>query len=1004
MGGELERDELRAFQPKPVGIIEGKTTTSGFKVKVLSDDVGRNSFLEVFHEGAYYVCGIKELYRTEEGIYAECFVVGQGPKLPFTPASPVYLAREEHVRKALRLSDDPSTGIYVGKLKGLDCKVWLPIKRLGRIFIVGKPGSGKSYTAGVIIEELLKKGIPLLVIDVHGEYSSLKVMGDVTSEEFDVYPKSYTENVVEFGDLKVNPGADVPLEALESASPEDLVVPGQCTVINLRGLLKEEQVSLMASLLERVFQAVVEGRLKPFYCVLDEAHRFAGRERTKSTDVVRRFAQEGRKFGAGLIVITQRPQLLDTTVRGLVGTWIIHRLSDPNDMRITLESGGLESEWENVIAWLESGEAVITGEAVEKIPIIVRIRPRETKHGGEGFNPLDYIAKPSRSAAVETLEKLSKAVVRDTDKLQRQPISAPGLPQVFLPIVIDESEVLARMRERLSDLDLKSVELNYMPVLFCEVEARVERESPPVKFSESLQRLIPIGVEVGEINWDSTQAYGLELKDLELAELLPSPPQPGYYQRTCFNIADQKAVKKVKEELLAYAATKLVKTIYYSKKLGKFSLTNDRQAFVAECLKELAEVEQSEERDLEEKYQRSMAEIDKAVEAYNERLRRLGEQYNALRYECEQLNEMLKEAKKQKKPILKLSKQLELRKSKLESIRDEMLKINAQIKALNDKKKALESERKERLRELRLKMSSLREFDVKATVIQPELDELTVTSFQIIWVPVYRAKIATGKRLSKEIGIWWNALNGKGFYGSCVECGMELKDASSFALCEVCLNPLGPEHASQCAICGARVCLKDSWTCGSCSRTLCSREPPLRCELCEAMLCQECAKRCVACGDEEALCPSHVKACPRCGALLCEEHLKSHLVRCGSCSKIACEASAERCSICGEPLCTICSIPCARCGLIVCKEHSWVCKTCNKAFCLDEERRRCTVCGSDLCTSCSYVCEVCGGVACKDHTNRCSSCGRLVCKNCVATSKGLIRRRLLCVNCAAKVS
>lgn len=1002
MGGKLEKDELEAFQSKSVGIIEGKTTTNGFKVKVLSDEVGRNSFLEVFHEGTYYVCGIRELYRTEEGIYAECFVIGQGPKLPFTPASPVYLAREEHVRKALKLSDDPSTGIYVGKLKGLDCKVWLPIKSLGRIFIVGKPGSGKSYTAGVIIEELLKKSIPLLIIDVHGEYSSLKVMGDVTSEEFNVYPKSYAESVVEFGDPKINPGADVSLEVLESVNPEDLIVPGQCTIINLRGLLKEEQASLVASLLEKVFQAVAEGSLRPFYCVLDEAHRFAGRERTKSTDVVRRFAQEGRKFGAGLIVITQRPQLLDTTVRGLVGTWIIHRLSDPNDMRIALESGGLGSEWENIIAWLESGEAVITGEAVEKIPIIVRIRPRETKHGGEGFNPLDYIAKPSESTATKTLEKLSKAVVRDADKLQRQPISAPGLPQVFLPIAIDESEASTRIRERLANLDLKSIELSYMPALFCEVEARVERESPPVKFSESLQRLIPIDVGIGEMNWDSTQAYGLELKDLESAELSPSPPQPGYYQKTCFNIADPKSVKKVKEELLAYAATKLVKTMYYSKKLGKFSLTNDRQAFVAECLKELAEVEQCEEREIEERYRKSMAEVDKAVEAYNERLRKLSEQYNALRYECEQLNEMLKEAKKQKKPILKLSKQLELRKSKLENIRDEMLKINAQIKALHEKKKALESERKEKLRELRLKMGSLRDFDVKAAVIQPELDELSVTNFQLVWVPVYKAKISTNKETSKEIGIWWNALNGKGFFGSCMECGTELKDISNLELCEVCLSPLCSNHVSRCAVCGARVCPKDSWVCESCSKTLCSREPPSRCRLCEAMLCRDCAKKCVACGDEAALCPSHVKTCPVCGATLCEEHLKDHLIKCSICSRTICETSAERCSICSEPVCTACAHACAVCGRAICKSHSWVCKSCGRTLCVDEERKKCAVCGSDLCTSCAHVCEVCKGIVCKNHVYRCSSCGRLVCKNCVGESKGLIRRKLLCVDCVAK--
>jgi len=940
LGDKLEKSESNISYAKPVGIIEGKTTTSSFRIKILSDEVGKNSFLEIAHEGTYYVCGIKELYRTDDGVYAECFVIGQGPKLPFIPGSSVYLAKEEHIRRALKLSDDPSTGIYIGKLKALDCKIWLPIKKLGRIFIVGKPGSGKSYTAGVFIEELLKKGIPLLIIDIHGEYSSLKVMGDVTSEEFGVYPKSYAENVVEFGDPKVSPGIDLPLNALEVAKPEDLIVPGQCTIINLRGLLREEQISLVSSILEKVFQAVVEGRLRPFYCVLDEAHRFAGRERTKATDIIRRFAQEGRKFGAGLIVITQRPQLLDTTVRGLVGTWVIHRLSDPNDMRITLESGGLENEWENVIAWLESGEAVITGESVEKIPIVVRIRPRETKHGGEGFNPLDYAVKPSDASVARLLEKLSKAATCDLDKLQKQPISVVGLPQVFLPIVVNESEILEKIENTYSNLsfDVTSLELNYMPALYCEVEAKVERQNPYVKLSDAIQRLIPIGVEVREINWDSSQAYDIELKDLESLDLLPSPPQPGSYQRTCFNIADAKIVKKIREELLAYAATKLVKTLYYSKKLGKFSLTSDKQAFLSECLNEVAEIERCEERNLEESYLKSMTEIDEAIERYNKRLRKLGESYNVLRREYEQLSEQLKEAKKHGKPILKLSKQLDIRKNKLENIRDEMLKINVQIKELNEKKRALEREWREKIRELRMKINSLKSFDVKSMIIQPEPKELSIVNFQLMWIPVYKAKLViASKDNSKEVTIWWNALNGKGFYGSCTICNTELKYLSSSAICEMCFN---------------------------------------------------------------SICSKHSLRCSACGTILCEVHFDSHMLKCSSCSKTICSAHANRCSICNEPLCSSCLLACAECGTVVCKQHSWTCEVCSKTFCENEERRTCNVCGRDVCLSHSYTCEVCGRAVCRDHANRCALCGNYVCRDCIGESRGLIRRKILCVKCA----
>jgi DNA helicase HerA-like ATPase len=48
-------------------------------------------------------------------------------------------------------------GIHIGKLLTRDIEVYLDIDRLGRVFITGKSGSGKSYTAGVLIEELLLK-------------------------------------------------------------------------------------------------------------------------------------------------------------------------------------------------------------------------------------------------------------------------------------------------------------------------------------------------------------------------------------------------------------------------------------------------------------------------------------------------------------------------------------------------------------------------------------------------------------------------------------------------------------------------------------------------------------------------------------------------------------------------------------------------------------------------------------------------------------------------------
>ncbi|MCX8172203.1 MAG: ATP-binding protein, partial [Archaeoglobaceae archaeon] len=64
------------------------------------------------------------------------------------------------------------------------------------VCILAKTGSGKSYTAGVIIEELLERDIPLLIIDPHGEYVSLKKPGNVKNNEFEIEAKGYAEKVV----------------------------------------------------------------------------------------------------------------------------------------------------------------------------------------------------------------------------------------------------------------------------------------------------------------------------------------------------------------------------------------------------------------------------------------------------------------------------------------------------------------------------------------------------------------------------------------------------------------------------------------------------------------------------------------------------------------------------------------------------------------------------------------------------------------------------------------
>ncbi|MHA1786335.1 MAG: ATP-binding protein [Candidatus Helarchaeota archaeon] len=392
-----------------VGELIGKTGTKNVQVKVINLILKKNDYVQVDNQDKSYLLIVKEIWMDKANTFAKCSVVGSAPRTPFRPKSKVFLANENLIRTTLGIFTSSEEGIYIGKLREYPYSVFLKIKKIGRVFITGKSGSGKSYTVGVLIEEILDKGIPIIIFDRHGEYSSLKVASESENDEFNVHPKSFLNQIIEFTDLSINKGGDVPIEFLLTSNMSDLIISNQCTIINLRGLDLEVQEYITKETLNRLYESSVSGQIQPFFCVIDEAHLFAGKKQTDTSEVLKLFSQEGRKFGANLIVVTQKPQLLDTTIRAQAGTWIIHQLTDVRDVDITIKSSeGLSSEWQDDIQDLDPGEAIITGDAIEKIPLIVKIRPRMTKHGGTGFNPLDFISEEEKESLEERKARLAE--------------------------------------------------------------------------------------------------------------------------------------------------------------------------------------------------------------------------------------------------------------------------------------------------------------------------------------------------------------------------------------------------------------------------------------------------------------------------------------------------------------------------------------------------------------------------------------------------------------------
>ena len=97
---------------------------------------------------------------------------------------------------------------------------------------------------------------------------------------------------------------------------------------------------------------------------------------------MRTIAAEGRKFGLGLMVISQRPARVDKNVISQCNTQIIMRVTNPNDLK-ALSKGleGMTGELEEEIKRLPPGVAMLVSNEIER-PITVNVRPRKSRHGG----------------------------------------------------------------------------------------------------------------------------------------------------------------------------------------------------------------------------------------------------------------------------------------------------------------------------------------------------------------------------------------------------------------------------------------------------------------------------------------------------------------------------------------------------------------------------------------------------------------------------------------------
>jgi DNA helicase HerA-like ATPase len=183
---------------------------------------------------------------------------------------------------------------------------------------------------------------------------------------------------------------------------------GQISVVALAGYTGDFQATIYRLIAESIFETRVAGELKlPVLLLLEEAHNFASAQpmsdaEKRSITTTRQIAQEGRKFGIGLVIISQRPSRLDETTLSQCNSFIIMRMVNPADqsfVRKVVETLGEDEA--KLLPDLDVGEALFSGQFIN-FPVLVRIKEPASKGEHEeedAFKQLEEAQKAIRSSA-----------------------------------------------------------------------------------------------------------------------------------------------------------------------------------------------------------------------------------------------------------------------------------------------------------------------------------------------------------------------------------------------------------------------------------------------------------------------------------------------------------------------------------------------------------------------------------------------------------------------------
>jgi DNA helicase HerA-like ATPase len=171
--------------------------------------------------------------------------------------------------------------------------------------------------------------------------------------------------------------------------PLSVIKNGRINVINLVELTERQANVLVSYYLEEILNdrkraenmkkdpksdALAAHFPAPVLVVIEEAHVFIPKdEDTETKYFASKVAREGRKFGVGLVIVSQRPRGIDSNILSQMGSLAVMRMIQPDDqMHVSASSESLSRDLIDQLTSLNPGEAIFAGQWVN-LPTFVRV-------------------------------------------------------------------------------------------------------------------------------------------------------------------------------------------------------------------------------------------------------------------------------------------------------------------------------------------------------------------------------------------------------------------------------------------------------------------------------------------------------------------------------------------------------------------------------------------------------------------------------------------------------